>query len=54
MSDLEEYIAERKKRDVEFAEDFEIGLLMALLKYGVDLFARVPSPSCPWSLLPTV
>ena len=25
MSDLEEYIAERKKRDVEFAEDFEIG-----------------------------
>ena len=25
MSDLEEYIAERKKRDVEFSEDFEIG-----------------------------
>lgn len=25
MSDLEEYIADRKKRDVEFAKDFELG-----------------------------
>jgi transcriptional regulator, XRE family len=25
MSDLEEYIADRKKRDVEFAENFELG-----------------------------
>ena len=25
MSDLEEYIADRKKRDVEFAENFERG-----------------------------
>lgn len=25
MSELEEYIADRKKRDVEFAEDFEAG-----------------------------
>ena len=25
MCDLEDYIAERKKSDVEFAEDFEIG-----------------------------
>ncbi|UTC61315.1 helix-turn-helix transcriptional regulator [Treponema sp. OMZ 787] len=25
MSELEEYIAARKKRDIEFAEDFEIG-----------------------------
>lgn len=25
MSELEEYIADRKKRDIEFAEDFELG-----------------------------
>ena len=25
MSDLEEYIVDRKKRDVEFAENFELG-----------------------------
>lgn len=25
MSDLEEYIADRNKRDVEFAENFELG-----------------------------
>lgn len=25
MSDLEEYIEDRKKRDVEFAKDFELG-----------------------------
>jgi hypothetical protein len=25
MSDLEEYIADRKKKDVEFAKDFELG-----------------------------